>query len=304
VSFNYLRLFACIDEIARAGSIRKAAQAMYITPSALDRRLQELERQLGAELFERHARGMRATAAGEIFLHHIRSHRADSERMRTEIEQLKGLQRGTVSVAASQALTFSVLPDALNAFRASHPGVRFRVTIDSHAAVLRALREFVVDLVAVYHMPPADDVLALHTVDQGLCAVMAAGHPLAGRSVLKMRDCLQYPLALPDARLGLRSLLDGVFARSSLKPRVVMESNSLEMLRTFVKGNEAIAFQIPAGASVGRAYDGAIARPVQDRGLPARRLTVAQLRERHLPLPAARFVQFLKERLGGAPSGP
>src|ERR1700716_1981465 len=67
----YLRIFHYIDEIARAGSVRKAAESLFITPSALDRRLQDLEQELDAELFERHARGMRLTAAGELFLHHI-----------------------------------------------------------------------------------------------------------------------------------------------------------------------------------------------------------------------------------------
>ncbi|GAA5234261.1 LysR family transcriptional regulator [Verticiella sediminum] len=297
MSLTYLRLFACIDEIARAGSIRKAAQTLYITPSALDRRLQELEQQIGAPLFERHARGMRVTAAGEIFLHHIRAHRADAERVRTEIEQLKGLQRGTVTLAASQALTFSVLPDALNAFQRDNPGIRVVVRIDSHMAILRALREFAVDVAALYSMPPADDLSVLHVLDQGLCAVMAADHPLAGEPSLRMRQCLQYPLALPDASLGLRSLIDGVIARGSTAPRVMLESNSLEMLRTYVRGNDAISFQIPAGASLERTYDGVVARRIEERGLARRQLTVAQLRGRHLPLAAARFVEVLKARL-------
>ena len=78
MSLQYLRVFAYIDEVARAGSIRKAAEALFITPSALDRRVQDLEKELGTELFERHARGMRLTAAGELFLHHVRAQRARS----------------------------------------------------------------------------------------------------------------------------------------------------------------------------------------------------------------------------------
>ena len=88
MQLQYLRVFAYIDAVARAGSIRKAAEALFITPSALDRRVQDLEQELGAELFERHARGMRLTAAGELFLHHVRAQRADFERIHAEIEHL------------------------------------------------------------------------------------------------------------------------------------------------------------------------------------------------------------------------
>ena len=140
MQLQYLRVFAYIDAVARAGSIRKAAESLFITPSALDRRVQDLERELGAELFERHARGMRLTAAGELFLHHVRAQRADFERIHAEIEHLKGMRRGTVAIAASQALAFSVLPELINRFRRANPGITFKVRICDRQAVVVALR--------------------------------------------------------------------------------------------------------------------------------------------------------------------
>ena len=297
MSLQYLRVFAYIDEVARAGSIRKAAEALFITPSALDRRVQDLEKELGTELFERHARGMRLTAAGELFLHHVRAQRADFERIHGEIEHLKGLRRGTVAIAASQALAFSVLPELLNRFRRANPGISFKVRICDRQAVVAALRSFDADLGVVYNVQPSADLTTLFQVEQRLCAVMAAKHPLVAQETVKMRDCLQYPLAMPDRSLGGRALLEGFFARSSLKPKVVLESNSFEMLRNYVRSNDAVSFQIQVGTPLARAQDGVSARLIEERAFPRQPLTVAQLKGRHLPQPALRFLTALREVL-------
>ena len=299
MSLQYLPDIRHIHEIARCGSIRKAAEALFLTPSALDRRLQDLEAELGTPLFERHARGMRLTSAGEIFLHHVRAQRADFGRGRAEIEQLKGLQRGSVSVVASQALVHTVLPQVIQTFNERHPGITFTVTVADHAGVIQALREFQADVGIVYHAPAAADILPMFTVDQALCAVMSAAHPLAAQQRVSMADCLAYPAALPDRSLGGRIVLDQFFARSSLKPRVAMESNSFEMLRNYVRGTTAVTFQIPLGAPMAEARDGVVARPISDRKLERSTLVVAQLKGRPLPPPAARFVEALRDVLIG-----
>ena len=302
VSLQYLKVFAYIEAVARLGSVRKAAEALFITPSALDRRVQDLEAELGTELFERHARGMRLTAAGELFLHHVRAQRADFERIHAEIEHLKGLRRGTVSIAASQALAFSTLPELIDRFRRINPGITFKVEICDRQAVVVALRAFEADLGLVYSVQPASDLTALIEVEQRLCAVMAEQHPLAAKETVRMRDCLSYPLAMPGAGLGARALLDGFFARSSLKPNVVLESNSFEMLRNFVRTNDAVSFQIQVGTPLKRNQDGLTARLIDERVFPRQPLTVAQLKGRHLPQPAMRFLVALRETLVGGAS--
>ena len=114
-----------------------------------------------------------------------------------------------------------------------------------------------------------------------------------------MRDCLKYPLAMPDTSLGGRALLEGFFARSSLQPNVVLESNSFEMLRNFVRSNDAVSFQIQVGTPVARNQDGITARVIEERAFPRQPLTVAQLKGRHLPQPALRFLASLREAMGG-----
>src|SRR5262245_64600945 len=99
---RHLRLLQYVAEGARAGSIRKAAERLNVTASAVNRRIMDLEEELDAELFERRPRGVRLTAAGEMFLRYVRAQSADVERMRSQIEDLK-VRRGVVRIACSQA---------------------------------------------------------------------------------------------------------------------------------------------------------------------------------------------------------
>ena len=83
-----------VDEIARAGSLRRAAESLSITPSALNRRLIAIEDELNVQIFDRLPRGVRLNAAGEILIHHIRAQISDFERVQSQIADLSGVRRG------------------------------------------------------------------------------------------------------------------------------------------------------------------------------------------------------------------
>src|SRR5919204_5156212 len=129
---KHLRIMRYVDEVARSGSIRKAADHLNVTASAVNRRIADLEEELGAPLFERRPRGVRLTAAGELFVRYIREQTGDVERMKSQIEDLKGLRRGTVRIACSQALALDFLPREIATYRAKFPLVQFDVKVFDH----------------------------------------------------------------------------------------------------------------------------------------------------------------------------
>ena len=143
---NHLRFLRYLDEVARCGSIRLAAERLHVAASAVNRRIQDLEEELGTPLFERLPRGMRLTAAGELFVRYIRDRSADLDEVRSRIEELKGLRRGKVRIVASQALAPAFLPRCVAQFRRQHSLVAFDVRIGDHIQALQMLRSFEADL--------------------------------------------------------------------------------------------------------------------------------------------------------------
>jgi DNA-binding transcriptional LysR family regulator len=290
---KHLRILRYVDEVARTGSIRKAADHLNVTASAVNRRIMDLEDELGAQLFERRPRGVRLTAAGEVFVHYLREQDDGVERMKSQIEELKGLRRGTVRIACSQALAVDFLPREIAEFRARHPLVAFDVKVLDHEQAMTALATYEVDLVLVFRPPFLPNFQPLMTLEQRLVAVMSTDHPLAGRRTVRLRDCASYPVALPERSIGGRQLLEQVSARSGITFTVAAESNSFEFLRALVTHANLISFQIRIGTMPENNKLGLVARDIDDRDVPRANLVLGQLRGRNLPIPAAVFAEKL-----------
>jgi DNA-binding transcriptional LysR family regulator len=297
---RHMKILRYVDEVARTGSIRKAAERLAVTASAVNRRIMDLEAELGAALFERKPHGVRLTAAGEVFVRYLREQAGDVERMKSQIEDLRGLKRGTVRIACSQALAYDFLPREIAAFRARYPYVTFEVRVADHDRAMAELEAYAVDLVAVYRPSFHAGFRPLMTVEQRLVALMPDDHPLAAKTTLRLRDCADHPVALADRTLGGRQLLEAACALTGVTLRIVAESNSFELLRGLVRRDRVVSFQVEIGADVSPdATPGVVARPLDPRDVPPAPLVLGQLRSRNLPVPAAVFAEQLVRAIEG-----
>lgn len=278
-----------IDVIARTGSIRKAAEMLAITSTALNRRVLALEEELGVPIFERLPRGVRLSTAGELLVTHLRNQASDFERLRSQLADLAGERRGHVAIACSQALLPFFLPEQIGRYRREHPGVSFGVHLRDRAAAEAALVEHSADLALIFEPIRLSEVQILSTVRQQIHAVMAADHPLAGHETVRLRDCAAYPIGLPTAQYGVRALIDLALLRFSVRLRAMLESDNFDFLRRYPAQEQLISFQIPIGLPGEGGAEGVVSRPVDTRDIPEGRLYLCQLRGRTLPVAAAKF---------------
>jgi DNA-binding transcriptional LysR family regulator len=291
------RLLVYVDAVARHGSIRKAAEALNVASSALNRQILDLETDLGSALFERLPRGVRLTAAGEVFIAYARQALSELKAVESRVEQLRGLVRGQVGIAAVESVAGELLPSAITRFQTEHPNVRFNVRIGAPEDLVSFLIADQVDLILTHYPPPQKHVAVATAAEQALCALMVADHPLAARNELRLRDCLAYPLALGDATLAGRALIEQVLAQASfdLDPRLV--SNSVETMKAFARMNGGICFQFRKPGKALIPPGDMIALPLVDPALLQARLILATRRGRVLPIAAAAFVELLKAAL-------
>lgn len=294
---RHLATYRFIDEVSKVGSIRKAAETLNITPSALNRRIQAFEDELGAQVFERLPRGVRLNTVGELLIHLIRGQISDLDRLKSRIADLEGVRRGHVSIACSQALLPYFLPRQIAAYRKAHPAVTFSALPRDRAAAEQELTSYRCDLALVFEPVRLAEFQTLAVVRQPVHAVMAPTHPLAGRGTLRLRDVQRYPLCLPTAPYGVRQLLEQAAVRrgESLEPMV--ESDSFEFLRHYAMAEEILAFQIPIGLQPPQHDGDLVSAPLDDRDVPAGVLLLGQLRHRALPVASARFADQLVTEL-------
>ncbi len=290
---RHLQTYRFIDTVSKAGSIRKAAEALNITPSALNRRIQNFEEELGTPVFERLPRGVRLNTVGELLIQHIRSQISDLDRLKSKIADLEGIRRGHVAIACSQALLPYFLPRQIALYRGAHPAVTFSVLPRDRTAAEQALIDYTCDLALVFEPLQLAEVQALAVVPQTVHAVMAPTHPLAGRPVLRLRDCLRHAYSLPTAPYGVRRLLEQAAARRGQPLKPMVESDSFEFLRHYAATENLLAFQIPVGIAPPQGPDDLVSVPLDVRDVTPGALLLGQLRHRALPVASARFADQL-----------
>jgi DNA-binding transcriptional LysR family regulator len=288
------RIFRYVDAVARFGSIRKAAEALHVVSSALNRRILDLEEELGSPLFERLPRGVRPTAAGDLYLAYVRRCMRELERVSEQVEGLRGLLRGRVRIAVAESVTGHMLPTAVARFQSEHPNVCFHVWVDGPSKLADALLTDTADLILTHEPYDHPELSVIAAVTQPFCALVSPDHPLAERTSLRLRDCADYPIALPDETLASRKMIDRALLHASFQFEPALVSNSVELTKTFARANRAVCFQFRIGGTSDSS--GLLEIPLTDPGFASARLNLAVRRGRVLPVAAAAFAQQLEEQ--------
>lgn len=291
------RAYLYLDAVARAGSIRKAAEKLHVASTALNRMILELEEQAGTPLFERLPRGVRPTAAGEVLIHAVRRSLSEIRSAESRIEQLRGLVRGTVRLGCAESVATDLIPSAVAQYQTQHPGVQFQVVsgVTNHLAGL--LGQDVVELVLVHDPAPGDELHVISRLHQPLCAMVRPDHPLAGRTSLRLAECQQYPVALGDRSFGSRRLIDTVMDRSRLQLQQQIEASTVQLLKEFTRQTGAISFQFQIGTLQEVRRGELVSIPLLDPALSRSELVLAVRHGRRLPIATLSFIELLVNRL-------
>ena len=238
--------FRCFDAVARHGSVRKAADVLHLTAAAVHQQILNFEAQVGTPLFDRLPRGMQLTAAGEIVLASVRRAQRDFELALTQVEDLRALRRGHISLGVPHASAETLMPPVIHAMREHHPGIRFDVHTGSGETLLQWLAGGEVDLVFCLRPTPPPGVEALRAWPQTLGAVVAPGHELAGREGrLRLRHCLAHPLAVAAPGMELRQMTDRIASRERRALQPALQTSSVAMIRALARTGTLVGLLVP-----------------------------------------------------------
>ncbi len=236
-----------LNEVARLGSIRRAAESLNVASSAVNRQVLKLEALVGTPLFERSRTGVRPTAAGEFLLRHVRETMTGYQRTLAEIAGLAGMVTGTVRIISLESLAVRFLPRAIEALSARHPRVTFTVLVVDPGEIAEELRSERNDFGVLFVDRRFGGIDVIADIRTAVGAVMRPNHPLAKRRRLTLTDCAAYPVVMLHDRWLLDAIMTTEFAKSGarLAPRIV--SNSIEFMRQMMLSDLGIGFFTPVG---------------------------------------------------------
>ena len=283
--------------MAKVGSIRKAAEQLAITSTALNRQILAMEEELGVPIFDRLSTGVRLSTAGELLVHHARKQIADLARVRSQIADLAGERRGHVSIVCGQAMMDTFMPDMIRQYRATHPGVSFEVRVCNRSDYQAALNNYSADIALVFEPIMDTDFQRVIDVPQRLHALFEAPHELQQQEKLQLRDCIAYPLALPTRQNSIRHIIENTATRIQQKLDVVIESDNHSLLRQCLANHNTLGFQISIGLPKQHSKRKLLSVPITECDFTAGRLYAGQRKGRTLPVAAARFLEQVCQSL-------
>ena len=281
-----LHHLAVFHAVVGAGSVSRGADALGISQPAVSKQLRLLERSLGTPLLERHAKGVRPTAAGAVLAEHATRLFAVAAEAEIAVADVAGLRAGRLAVGAGPTAGVYLLPAAIVAFRRAHPDVRFTAETEGADVLRQRLLDGRIDL-AVTESPVAASAELTATVlsHDVLVPVAAADSPLAGRRSVTAAEFCREPFVARQTATGEPSLAERALARRGLAVSVVLTVDGTESIKQAVMAGVGVALVSRLAASADVAA-GRLAR-VNVRGLTVRHPVFHVRRRDRTPSPAA-----------------
>src|SRR5438270_13566817 len=277
-------------EVARLGSVSRAAEALFITQPTLTARLHGLERELGAKLFQRTPRGMRLTEAGRAWVPFAERALRALVDGRDALEQVMSASAGHLMIASAPAVSTYLLPSLLERFVAAHPRVEVSVrTGHSEDIVALVLRDEVqVGLGRVIHHPDLE-LRPFHKEE--LVLVCAPDHPFAKRRSVSMAQVTNERLIMFDRTSSYYEITHSAFAAAGARLKRYMELDSIEAAKKMVERDLGVAL-LPATAVV-RELEARHLSKVRVRDAPPMYNSIAAFRRRDAGRPEGVVAAFL-----------
>jgi DNA-binding transcriptional LysR family regulator len=215
--------------VVREGSITRASRLEHIAPSALSRRIADLEEAIGLPLLIRSPSGVELTEAGRYaFVRATRLH-DDLQSLAREVQSLSGQVSGTVRLFANASAIVGFLPEKLKLFQAQYPQVQIALTERISDEVLRACLEDRADVgVCAALRDKSAGVESWHFADDPLMVVLPPEHELSAKDTLTFADVIQYPLVALQAGGALDQTLREHAAASHVSIQVSVTVNSFD----------------------------------------------------------------------------
>lgn len=227
--------------VVEHSSVQAAAREIAISASAIDRQILLLEEDMGVALFDRQPRGMRLTAAGELLLALAKRWMTDLKRTKTEISQLKGLHHGHLRLVAMDSHANGLLPYLIGGLAREHPDIALEVKFATPDEAAQMIVADEADLAIAFNLSVQQQIHVFWSTQLPLGCAVATTHALAEKSILKLRDVVEWPLVLQSRTLSIRRYLERQHPWLFTDTKAPLTTNSLQLLKNLVCTGSHIA---------------------------------------------------------------
>ena len=227
-------------EVAREQSFSRAAEKLYRTQPAISISVRKLEEWVGQPLFVRGTGARRLTDAGTLLLEYAERMLNLREEIRKGMKELRGLERGEVSLGVNESSIHALLP-ALDRFRQQHPGIHIRVHRVFSRDVPREVLNHHLDIGVISYLPEERELTATEFYRDALALVVWPGHRLAKRREVDVSALGEETFVAHIVESPYRQRVIQLFARHRVPLRMDIELPTIESIKRFVEMKKGVA---------------------------------------------------------------
>ena len=234
-SVERVLLFA---NVARHGTMTRAAQAVGYSVSAISQQIRKLELEAGQPLLQRHSRGIVLTDAGQAVLAHAEQIHSQLKSLQYSLDDIAGIRAGSLRMGTFPTAGSSLLPLAISRFRSEHAGIDLTVRSFRLAALLSMLnsREISMSLLWDYEWSRLDlpDMEVRLLLDDPTDLVVSATHPLAARDTVTISELLDESWVVRAENHPMIDVIVRAANDVGFQPKVAYEANDYQEVQAMV----------------------------------------------------------------------
>ncbi|MBJ7556502.1 LysR family transcriptional regulator [Marinomonas spartinae] len=284
--------------VAKAGSLSAASEELHVAVSAISRQITQLEEKLQLPLFERKARGMSLTTAGDILYTYSLRNALEFKNVLAEMKGINNIQQQSIALACPEGMAWDFLPHAVAQFRHAYPSARFSIQVVGSSKATQLVKEGKVDAALTFSLQPEQGVEVTLQCPSPVVALLSNNHPLAEKAFLNIKDLTEYPLASSEPGTTLSYLLDIACHVEGIQMAPALTSSTVGTIYTFVaESSDAIALCGELTVARRAKHDNLVIRPIHAPSLMQRSLQVQVMSRRKHSIIVRYFLTYLSDLL-------
>ena len=289
-----------LREVSTQGSFSAAAEALYLSQSAVSQQVATLEREVGMPLLERTSNGPKLTAAGESLVTHADAVICRLEEAERELAAIAGLEGGSVRLGSFPSASATLATRAVSLFRDEHPAVELTLTDAEPEESVPALRRGDLDIALTFDYPevpldPGRDVEHTLLLTETMHLALPESHRLATGKPVRLADLADEPWLAGNCASSCSDLVKYAARDAGFEPQIGFESNDYAVLQGLIAGGLGVTL-LPDLALPGLRA-GVVIAPVVPK--PPQRRVFAATRAAGARSPATVAMLEVLERAGG-----
>jgi DNA-binding transcriptional LysR family regulator len=235
-----LRQLEIVQAVAATGSFTGAGRKLNVSQSAISRQILLLEEEMNETIFLRIGRRIRITPAGDALVR--LSHRVfgDIKETVTLIGESQRLLSGTLRLAGGMTVCMYVFPTLLQEYRRHHSAIEIKLITGTSQRLLQEIRTGAADVGFITLPVNETELVTLPAMEEEMLLVTHPSHPLSKKKRIVPQDLLQQPFVLFEAVSNSRRVVDAFFVKEQIEPRIVMETENVEILKALVRSEMGI----------------------------------------------------------------